>query len=211
MIFDKKDIPLYILIVLLIIFIIISLYFSIMTSLEIKKIKDYYFKTVNNNLVLDLTLFDEFKFNNYDIIMKNCYYCLIFNFIIFGLNISLLILLFIKNYLHNNFWYIPIFFIYLFHFLPLLLIVINHYKTNINIKSKDEDFLYKYYSNLYYNDNTLKINKKDYNFNFNSEINYNNSRLNNFYNFINWLLSSNVILLIIYIILILYLLKISKI
>jgi hypothetical protein len=131
--------------------------------------------------------------------MKNCYYCLIFSFIVFALNIILLILLFLL-FKVNKIYIIPFILLFIFYSLPVFIILTKHYKNNINIKSKDEDFLYKFYSNLFYNDKALNNYKKDHNFNFNYEINYNNSRLNDFYLFINWLLSANVILLIIYII-----------
>jgi hypothetical protein len=193
------------LLVLLIIFTIISLSFAILTNIETKKIKDYYFKPVEYDIeALDLTLFDEFKFNNYDIIMKNCNYCLIFSFIVFALNIILLILILIKTG-HFNL-YSPLIFCFIisiiFHFIPLIIIFVHHYnnKNNIDIKSKDENFLYKFSSNFYYNDNSLKNYKKDHNFNFNYEINYKNCRLNEFYSYINWLLGANVLLLIILII-----------
>jgi hypothetical protein len=195
---------LIVLLVLLIIFTIISFIFAILTNIETKKIKDYYFKPVEYNIeALDLTLFDEFKFNNYDIIMKNCYYCLIFSFIIFALNI---ILLFMITDI-NKFILFLFFIIIILHFMPVIITYQYHYKNNIDIKSKNEDFLYKNQSNFIYSDKSLKNYKKDHNFNFNYEINYNNSRLYQLNLFINWILGMNVILLIIYIIILIIIYK----
>lgn len=187
--------------------VLISFIFAILTLIEIQKITDYYFKSVEQNIkVLNLTLFDEFKFNNYDIIMNYFIICLIFNFIVIVLNIILLVFYssIILDILNSNTW---------FYYLLLPTIVINlaltftgffqNYKNknNINIKSKDVDFLYKFNKNYILSDESLKDYKKNHNFNFNFEINYNNTGLFNLYIIIICILTFNLILLILLIIL----------